>query len=256
MPEPNDNEIRERLNGNYENTIEVTGIPLSQPLPMRFVPTFFRSTASQSWDRQPVETSREVRDIEVARKTNEQVLEKAMAHRIKLLKLEQCNKCQFHCGDEHLNCAVNPTFLNDLEQEACKHYEEEIIIEDPGKFQEAHLGDPPSPTPLRMMVREDDLSVRSRLQALGYSIEDLCSDNRSESRPADSSSFVKAIEAMSRAISSAFTLPNSILPRIEEVDDMMSARNVNLEITEAFLRAALAWEPAENVGDSCLTEED
>lgn len=90
-----------------------------------------------------------------AKKANEQVLKKARMHQIKLLKRDQCNKCQFHCDSEHLNCAVNPTFLNDLEQETCGHYEEEIIIEDSGKC-----------------VHEDDLSVRARLQALGYSIED------------------------------------------------------------------------------------
>lgn len=51
-------------------------------------------------------------------------------------------------------------------------------------------------------------------------------------------------------------LTNKRMGIAEDIDDMMSARNASPEIAEAFLRAALAWEPAENVDDSYPTEED
>lgn len=41
-----------------------------------------------------------------------------------------CEKCKFHNENRYITCAVNPLFMQDTEEEFCRDYEEEIIIEE------------------------------------------------------------------------------------------------------------------------------
>jgi hypothetical protein len=41
-----------------------------------------------------------------------------------------CEKCKFHGENHYIACAVNPLFMKNTEEEFCRDYEEEIIIEE------------------------------------------------------------------------------------------------------------------------------
>lgn len=89
-------------------------------------------------EREMTNRAAQERDAEISSEREKNVIaEKNSKKRL------QCEKCKFHNENRYITCAVNPLFMQDAEEEFCRDYEEEIIIEEAEQQQDLEPNNSP-----------------------------------------------------------------------------------------------------------------